>query len=163
MVERRVIGIGYEGHTIASFVAELGASGVELVADVRLTPMSRKAGFSKRGLAAALAAAGIDYVHLPALGNPKDNRVPFAAGDPAAWRRYADRLAEPDGVEALELLAAESRTRRVALLCLEEDQSRCHRQAVLDVLGSAGGTTVPEISSRRGAAPGTRRRGRAPA
>jgi hypothetical protein len=32
---------------------------------------------SKRKLAAALADAGIDYMHLPALGNPKDNRQPF--------------------------------------------------------------------------------------
>ncbi|RIQ16673.1 DUF488 domain-containing protein [Jiangella rhizosphaerae] len=133
-----VIGVGYEGHTIDSFVAGLAASGVGLVADVRLTPMSRKTGFSKRGLAAALAAAGIDYVHLPALGNPKDNRVPFAAGDPAARRRYAERLAEPEGREALDLLAAESAKRLVALLCLEADQSRCHRQMVLDRLGAAG-------------------------
>jgi hypothetical protein len=32
---------------------------------------------SKRKLAAALGEAGIGYVHLPALGNPKDNREPF--------------------------------------------------------------------------------------
>ncbi|TDD68485.1 DUF488 domain-containing protein [Jiangella aurantiaca] len=133
-----VIGVGYEGHTIESFVADLAASGVGLVADVRLTPMSRKAGFSKRGLAAALAAAGIDYVHLPALGNPRDNRVPFAAGDHAARQRYADRLAEPEGQAALDLLAEESAARLVALLCLEADQSRCHRQAVLDRLSAAG-------------------------
>ncbi|WP_053206545.1 DUF488 domain-containing protein [Jiangella muralis] len=104
-------------------------------------------------MAAALAAAGIDYVHLPALGNPKDNRVPFAAGDPAARQRYADRLALPEGQEALALLAEESETRLVALLCLEADQSRCHRQAVLDVLSGTSPRGAPPRTPRPGPDP----------
>jgi Protein of unknown function, DUF488 len=53
---------------------------------------------SKRKLAAALADAGIDYMHLPALGNPKDNRQPFRTGDAASRQRFRARL--NDEVEA---------------------------------------------------------------
>jgi transcriptional regulator with XRE-family HTH domain len=45
---------GYEGRTIDSFVTALIAAGVDAVADIRLTPISRKAGFSKSRLSAAL-------------------------------------------------------------------------------------------------------------
>ncbi|SEM69999.1 DUF488 domain-containing protein [Nonomuraea pusilla] len=75
----------------------------ELLVDVRLTPISRKRGFSKTALATALAAAGIACRHMRALGNPKWNRAGFS-GSPAepgtARGVYADRL-----------LAAEARSR----------------------------------------------------
>jgi Protein of unknown function, DUF488 len=47
-------GIGYEGLSIGAFVGQLRAEGITIVADVRLTPLSRKPGFSKRALAIAL-------------------------------------------------------------------------------------------------------------
>ena len=84
-----VVGFGYEGADLEGFLGTLLARGVRTVVDVRLTPISRKPGFSKRRLAAALAELGIDYVHLPALGNPKWNRPGFS-GSAAALA--ADRL-----------------------------------------------------------------------
>ncbi|MFE5214053.1 MULTISPECIES: DUF488 domain-containing protein [unclassified Streptomyces] len=59
---------------------QLLARNVRTVADVRLTPLSRKPGFSKTKLTGALAEAGIGYRHLRALGNPKENRPPFWEG-----------------------------------------------------------------------------------
>ena len=50
---------GYEGLSIEDFVARLTLSGVREVFDVRELPLSRKRGFSKKSLAAALEAAGI--------------------------------------------------------------------------------------------------------
>ena len=58
-----MIGIGYEGLPLHSLVEQLQADGVEVVVDVRLNAISRKVGYSKRALAAALEAAGIRYVH----------------------------------------------------------------------------------------------------
>ncbi|MCO1660522.1 DUF488 domain-containing protein [Pseudonocardia sp. S2-4] len=66
--------VGYEGRSVDDVVAGLVAQEVSLLIDVRLTPLSRKRGLSKRGLTEHLAAAGIEYLHLRALGNPVDNR-----------------------------------------------------------------------------------------
>ncbi|TQK97553.1 helix-turn-helix protein [Streptomyces puniciscabiei] len=74
---------GYEGRDIDSFVASLLDSRIDVVADVRLTPISRKKGFSKTRLGQALAEAGIEYTHLRGLGNPKENRAPFWDGQPS--------------------------------------------------------------------------------
>ncbi|MDQ3504076.1 MAG: DUF488 domain-containing protein [Actinomycetota bacterium] len=53
-----------------------------MLLDVRLNAISRKPGFSKKRLTAALAAVGIGYRHARALGNPRDNREPFHSADP---------------------------------------------------------------------------------
>jgi uncharacterized protein (DUF488 family) len=128
------VSIGYEGQDVDQFVSGLVASGVEIVVDVRLTPISRKRGFSKTALAAHLAARGIGYLHVRALGNPKSNRAGFA-GDTttllAARARYAELLSEPDATVALDDLAVLAGERRIAVMCFEADQHRCHRHVVL--------------------------------
>lgn len=131
-------GIGYQGHTIDSFLAELTSLNVSALVDVRLTPISRKKGFSKRSLAEAAASASIQYEHLPALGNPKDNRAGFAgthtelANARARYRSLLDTDAAAHDIARIRELA---RTGTVALLCFETDQQRCHRQVLLDMLG----------------------------
>ncbi|MFI7679402.1 DUF488 family protein [Actinophytocola sp. NPDC049390] len=129
-----VVGVGYEGRDAEQFVDELLAAGVDVVVDVRLTPISRKRGFSKRALAENLEAAGIRYEHLRALGNPKDNRPGFS-GDAdelrAALNRYSTLLADADAVAALDRVTALAASERVALLCFEAHDHRCHRQVVL--------------------------------
>jgi uncharacterized protein (DUF488 family) len=129
-----MIGVGYEGRALPEFVDTLLAAGVTRLVDVRLTPVSRKAGFGKRALAEALAAAGIAYEHLPALGNPKANRAGFSGG-PAELARaravFAELLRQPDAVEAIDHLARLSRRETVAVMCFEADQARCHRDVVL--------------------------------
>ena len=72
--------IGYESATVGEFVAALQRAGVERVIDVRAVPNSRRPGFSKNLLRNALAEAGIDYVHLRALGTPADGRAAARAG-----------------------------------------------------------------------------------
>ena len=70
----RIFTIGYEAATMADFLAALTAAGVTRVIDVRALPLSRRPGFSKTPLKNALAEAGIDYVHLKALGTPAEGR-----------------------------------------------------------------------------------------
>jgi len=123
---------GYEGRTIEAFVDSLAAAGVDAVADVRLTPISRKPGFSKTRLTLALETAGIDYLHLRELGNPKDNRAPFWDGrldeGLAGFRQVMAREGARRQLAELEQLASAS---SVAVLCFEHDEQRCHRQVVL--------------------------------
>jgi uncharacterized protein (DUF488 family) len=65
---------------------------VRVLVDVRLTPLSRKPGLSKTKLSEALAAVGIKYVHHRALGNRRDNRAGFRAGEPDSRARYREVL-----------------------------------------------------------------------
>ncbi|HEY5081205.1 MAG TPA: DUF488 domain-containing protein [Bauldia sp.] len=79
--------LGYEGMSIEQFVDRLEKSRVRTVVDVRQMPLSRKPGFSKRALAAALAGAGVAYVHMVSLGCPKPVRDRYK--DDGDWSAYA--------------------------------------------------------------------------
>src|SRR5262249_28902657 len=88
--------IGYEGATQSAVIGALQNAGVEVLIDVRAVPASRRAGFSKKLLAASLGDAGVDYVHLQALGTPKAGREAARAGRHAEMRAiYEAHLAEP--------------------------------------------------------------------
>jgi uncharacterized protein (DUF488 family) len=129
-----LIGVGYEGMEISEFVANLVAQQVSRLVDVRLTPISRKPGFSKTALAIALARVGIAYEHHRALGNPKSNRAGFGGDEQAvveAKARYCQLLERPEAAAALEKLRRAATRERVAVLCFEADQYRCHRDVVL--------------------------------
>ena len=128
MTARRIFTIGYEGATQAELVAALAQAGVERVIDVRAVPNSRKPGFSKNVLAAGLREAGIDYVHLRALGTPPEGREAARKGKHDVMERvYAMQLETPEaGAEAAQMvaLAAEKPS---ALLCFERNPAECHR------------------------------------
>src|SRR5581483_4846253 len=49
----------------------------------------------------------------------------------AAMARMRDHLASGEPAEAVARLAALADGRRIAVLCLESDQTRCHRREVL--------------------------------
>ena len=68
----KIFTIGYEGTTVPELIAALKSRGVSQVIDVRALPLSRRPGFSKSPLKAALEEAGIAYVHLKALGTPAE-------------------------------------------------------------------------------------------
>lgn len=130
-----VVSAGYEGRTIKGFVESLVALGVTTVADVRLNAISRKAGFSKGRLHAALAEADIDYLHFRTLGNPRENRERFWIGRLQEGRdAYRELLSGDDQVSALTELGELADQQVVAILCFEQDHERCHRQVVIDQL-----------------------------
>ncbi|WNM29246.1 DUF488 family protein [Streptomyces sp. Li-HN-5-11] len=134
---------GYEGRDIDSFIASLLDSRIDVVADVRLTPISRKKGFSKTRLGEALAEAGIEYTHLRGLGNPKDNRAPFWDGRLDVGRAHFRGVLRSDEAQSdLDRLAEQARQSRVAVLCFEKDESRCHRQVVLETVRARAAVPV---------------------
>jgi uncharacterized protein (DUF488 family) len=130
-----VIGIGYEGISPADLIKALQGWGVKTLVDVRLNAVSRKAGFSKKSLSAALNAEGIAYLHLPELGNPRENRDAYGELDSVAARAARDafrsRLADDDPSDALERLVDLANTQHVAVFCYEKSELHCHRQQVL--------------------------------
>lgn len=128
----RIFTIGYEATTMGEFIAALETAGVERVIDVRALPLSRRPGFSKTPLRGALAEAGIDYVHLRALGTPAAGRDAARKGRHAEMKRiYAGQLELPEaiaeGAQMLEL----ARDKPSALLCFERDPAGCHRTLLL--------------------------------
>lgn len=129
----RIFTIGYEGATVGEFVAALQNAAVKRVIDVRALPLSRRPGFSKTPLRSALEEAGIDYVHLKALGTPSDGRTASRAGRHADMARiYAGQLELPEAmVQSAQMLelAAEMPS---ALLCMEREPQHCHRSLLLN-------------------------------
>jgi uncharacterized protein (DUF488 family) len=130
--------IGYEGDTQAGVLARLTAAGVRRLVDVRAVAASRRAGFSKTVLAASLAEAGIDYVHLRALGTPKAGRDAARNGRVAEMRAiFAGHMQGPEAHAALEALRVMAAEKPTALLCFEADAAGCHRRALVEMLGVA--------------------------
>jgi uncharacterized protein (DUF488 family) len=140
-VPAQASGFGYEGLTQVDLIRDLTASGITVLVDVRLTPISRKRGLSKTALAVALADAGIRYEHLRGLGNPKWNRAGFAVSDPVSRSIYAELLSHGDGQRDLVRLQGLCRAETVGLLCFEESESHCHRSIILDSLRAAQAVT----------------------
>jgi uncharacterized protein (DUF488 family) len=128
VAEGRIYSVGYEGLTVPGLVERLQQNRIEELVDVRASPYSRKPGFSKKRLAESLTAAGIAYRHEPLLGNAFRDVDDFAA----AMGLMREYLGAGEPAEAVARLVALAEGRRVAVLCLESDQRRCHRQAVLD-------------------------------
>ncbi|MGX9789612.1 DUF488 domain-containing protein [Mycobacterium sp. MMS18-G62] len=138
--------VGYQDRTVDQLIETLATASVKVLVDVRLTPLSRKPGLSKNGLATRLRDAGIEYLHLPQLGNPRDNRDAFRRGKADAKQRYQAVLATPDARSALDELLWLARQQRVALMCFERDASQCHRAMVVDALiAEAGAAEIAHL------------------
>ena len=139
--------IGYEAATMRSFIAALTEGEVELLVDVRAVASSRRPGFSKTKLAANLAEAGIDYLHLRALGTPAEGRAAARAGRHAEMHRiFRGQLATDAGQEQLGTLLELVRSgRRACILCFEADPEHCHRKIVSDEVAGRLGVEIAHL------------------
>lgn len=125
---KTVYTIGYEGTDIERFVKTLAAVGVEAVADVRAVPLSRKKGFSKNSLREHLENAGIRYIPMQELGDPKEGREAAKSGDYDRFRTiYSAHVDQPESLAAIERLSAAAELQATCLLCFERDPKTCHR------------------------------------
>lgn len=131
-----VFTIGYQGTTLDQVVAALTQSGVAWLVDVRAVPASRKPGFAKRTLAAGIQAAGMSYVHIPALGTPAPGREAARRGDAATMHRiFRAHMETPAARDGLAEARAVVRAAPACLLCFERDPALCHRTLVAEALG----------------------------
>ncbi len=123
-------------------------AGTKLLIDVRAVPQSRKPGFSKRQLAAALDEAGIAYVHLQGLGTPKPGRDAVRAGHPERMERIFREHMTSDRAQA-ELAQAKdlARERPACLLCFERDHTTCHRRLVAEMIVAETGQPVVNLEA----------------
>lgn len=134
-----VFTIGHSTRAWPELLALLQEAGVERLVDVRRFPQSRRhPQFGHEALAAALAQAGLGYLHEEDLGG---HRPPRPDSDNGGWRNdalrgYADHMDGAPFRAALERLLAEPR--RTVVMCAEADPRRCHRQLLADALLSRG-------------------------
>lgn len=133
----KIFTIGYEGTTVPEFIAALQSAGVQRVIDVRALPLSRRPGFSKSPLKAALAEADIEYVHLKALGTPSEGRTAARAGRHADMARiYAGQLLLPEAMAQSAQMLELAREKPSALLCMEREPAHCHRTLLLNAVAA---------------------------
>ena len=109
--------VGHSTKAIAEFLGLLLAAKIELLADVRRFPASRRhPQFNREALAASLAEARIAYEHFPGLGGRRNARLTDSPNN--AWRvesfnTYADHLQSAEfqaDFDLLIMLAASQRT-----------------------------------------------------
>lgn len=123
--------IGYERVGQIDFIAALKAAKIKTLVDVREVANSRRAGFSKKSLAAALDEAGIAYIHMKSLGTPKLGREAARRGDTKTMTRiYEAKLVEPEAQLGLAETADLAKRGRTCIMCLEHDWRECHRAIV---------------------------------
>lgn len=130
--------IGYQGATPASFHRALKDGRIELLVDIRAVASSRRPGFSKTRLSAGVQEAGMEYVHMRALGTPADGRAAARAGRHAEMRRiFLEHMQSPDAQAALDdLQGIVASGKRACLLCFEADHQHCHRDIVAGLLAA---------------------------
>jgi uncharacterized protein (DUF488 family) len=145
--------IGHSTRNIDVFISLLEENGINLLADVRSSPGSKRyPQFNKEVLAESLSARGIRYQHFPELGG---RRKPQRDSHNTPWRNasfrgYADYMEMEEFNKAVERLLdfvrrgtnpSERRTREAgpaAIMCAEAVWWRCHRSLISDYLKARG-------------------------
>lgn len=139
--------IGHSTRSLDELIALLKDNRIEVLADVRHFPGSRKyPHFNVEPLQHGLQDAGIRYEAFTELGGRRKVQPdsPNTAWRHPAFRAYADYMqtkAFHDGIERLEALASKQRT---AIMCSEAVWWRCHRGLISDVF-KLNGTRVLHI------------------
>jgi uncharacterized protein (DUF488 family) len=141
--------IGHSNLSGPAFLALLAGQDIEVLADVRRFPGSRRhPQFSQESLRASLAEGSMEYLHFPELGG---RRKALAHSRNTAWRHeafrgYADYMETVEFERGVERLEGTAREHRTAIMCAEALWWQCHRGLVSDYL-KVRGWRVMHISS----------------
>ncbi|MDB5019590.1 MAG: Fe-S cluster assembly protein HesB [Pedobacter sp.] len=133
--------IGHSTLEFEKFVEILRSFRIEVVADIRHYPGSRKfPQYNSEALNELLKQAGIDYISFVELGGrrkPKpDSKNGIWRSD--AFRGYADYMETDAFLAGIRRLTDTARQSRTAYMCAEAVWWRCHRALVSDLLKSEG-------------------------
>lgn len=133
--------IGHSTRSIYDFIALLQSFDIQVLADVRSFPGSRRyPHFNSESLQSSLADAGIEYFHLKELGG---RRRAHPDSQNVAWRNesfrgYADYMETESFQQGIERLLKMAGMQRTAIMCSEAVWWRCHRSMISDYLKSKG-------------------------
>ena len=133
--------IGHSTRSLEEFISLLHSFRIELLADVRSLPGSRRfPHFNKESIEKSLAEEKIEYKHFPELGGRRKAKKDSTntAWRNSAFRGYADYMESDEfkkGILKLEGLAPKKKT---AIMCAEAVWWRCHRSLIADDLKHRG-------------------------
>ena len=133
--------VGHSTRSIEEFVAILKSFDLQVLADVRSFPGSRRyPHFNKDSLRASLHASGIEYQHTPELGGRRRSKPDSLnmAWRNESFRGYADYMETEAFRAAIDRLIVVARERRCAVMCAEAVWWRCHRSLISDQLKANG-------------------------
>jgi uncharacterized protein (DUF488 family) len=133
----RIWTVGHSTRPIGEFLGLLAGARVQVIADVRSFPGSRKyPQYGKEALAATMDTHVIGYHWLQALGGRR--RVspdsPNTAWRNASFRGYADYMSSAEFEHGLTQLLTVASKARTAIMCAEAVWWRCHRSMIADAL-----------------------------
>jgi len=133
--------VGHSTRTSSELCRLLTLHEIELVADVRRFPGSRRLPqFGKDALERDLAHVDILYRWIPELGGrrrPNPDSINQGWRHPA-FRGYADYIATEEFAAGLNELLMLANGLRTAVMCAELLWWRCHRRLIADVLTTLG-------------------------
>lgn len=126
----KLVTCGYQGLTPEQLFDLLTTNQVRTIVDLREIPLSRKPGFSKSALAVSASMHDLSYIHMPALGCPRDIRHDYRADHD--WARYTTRFMSYLNTQndVLQQLAELVQQENCCLLCFEDNPNFCHRSFV---------------------------------
>lgn len=137
--------IGYTGRTTSAIVEALLANEVRTLVDIRQNAISMyRPELSKSNLAKMLASHGMNYVHLPQLGVPRDIRAKAIESGTreVIWDWYDEHvIGEFFGTGRNLHFFLNCVEHPVALMCTEIDPQECHRHRLslaLERMGMSG-------------------------
>ena len=158
--QREILTVGHSNHDESEFIELLQGAGIQLIADVRRYPGSRRQPhFERSALAALLGEAGIDYRWLGESLGGRRRPSPDSTNDgweSEQFRGYADHTGTKEFATGLAELEELARAQRTAVMCAEAWWVRCHRRLIADALvvrgwrvlhlGSDGGLAEHELT-----------------
>ncbi len=133
--------IGHSTRSIEEFLALLKEHEIELLADVRSIPGSRRVPqFGNEALQASLEGAGIEFYWMPGLGGRRKTSPDSlnTAWRHPAFRGYADYMETDEFALALDELANIACAVPTVIMCAEAVWWRCHRSMIGDAMKWAG-------------------------
>ncbi|MDB5743929.1 MAG: hypothetical protein JWR68_2244 [Polaromonas sp.] len=145
--------IGHSTRSAAEFVRLLEAHEIEVVADVRRFPGSRRhPQFGIAALTESLAAHQIDYVWLPLLGGRRKGEAGSAhlGWRNPSFRAYAAYTWTDEFAQGLDDILHIAAARRTTLMCSEVLWWRCHRALIADVLRFLGVPVIHIVDTKPG-------------
>jgi uncharacterized protein (DUF488 family) len=136
--------IGHGARTEAEFHEVLGSAEIGMLVDVRRYPGSRRhPHFAREALAKSLSDIDVAYEWWGEALGGRRKMEDITSNRHVSWRNhsfraYAGYMETPVFRIALEALAEQARTMRIAVMCAETLWWRCHRRLIADALVVGG-------------------------
>lgn len=152
MPEKVLWTIGHSTRTLKDFLTLLRKNGIQLLADVRRFPGSRKfPHFNRQELADTLQAEGSAYLHFPGLGGKRTGHEDSknTSWRNASFRAYADYMETPEFRQSAQDLMHLALEKKTCILCSEAVWWRCHRGLIADYFKSKDWTVYHILSETK--------------